>query len=116
MKSLCKTQDELEAEELRKMKEAADAATEKKKKERAERARMNEFWKKQTENLNMSTEDMSAYFDNVADSFKTSADIFGAFKPTFMPAGNRTAAKFCKECGKGVVGMKFCQSCGTKTG
>ena len=146
VKSLCKTQDELEAEELRKMKEAADAATEKKKKERAERARMNEFWKKQTENLNMSTEDMSAYFDNVADSFKTSADPqhrrqeaarteeeaalawgnayrarwrtqFGAFKSTHVPAaGNRTVAKFCKECGKGVVGMKFCQSCGTKTG
>ena len=113
VKSLCKTQDEMEAEELRKMKEVADAATKKKKEERAERARMNEFWKKQTENINMSTENMSAYFDNMVDSFKTSANIFGAFKP---PAENRTTSKFCKECGKGVRGMKFCQSCGTKIG
>ena len=115
VKSLCKTQGELEAEELRKMKEAADAATKKKKEERAERARMNEFWKKQTENLTMGTEEMSAYFDKAVDSFKTSADIaniFGAFKPTHAAK----SAKFCTECGKGVLDMKFCQSCGTKTG
>ena len=88
----------------------------------------------------MSTEDMSAYFDNVADSFKTAlaendrleaaseataeemaalawGNAYRARWRTHVPAaGNRTAAKFCKECGKGVVGMKFCQSCGTKTG
>ena len=25
----------------------------------------------------------------------------------------QSIAKFCKECGKGVIGMKFCQNCGT---
>jgi len=139
VKSLCKTQGELEVEELRKMKEAADAATEKKKKERAERARMNEFWKKQTENVNLSTENMSAYFYNMVDSFSAAGNVFlpkearkcsedatkrnNAYvkqmheeKLAREALLRKTDGAYCTECGKGVVGMKFCKSCGTKTG
>ena len=113
VKSLCKTQGELEAEELRKMKEKATAEQRRRKEERAERARMNEFWKNQTKNLNLNTDEMSKAFDNIACGFN---NVFGStFKIAHAP-GNSGVSKFCKECGKGVRGMKFCQSCGTKTG
>jgi len=87
VKSLCKTQAEAELVELLKMKTAADAQ----KQEKKQRAIQKEHEKES---------------QRCADAWRRDA----------LKRAPKSVHKFCTECGKGVLDMKFCQSCGTKTG